>query len=109
MDHEGIIISDVPSLLSFVDALAHIERTELFRVRLVLAKPDDTRVCCISIGERHWICGPVACRAIADMIADFELTAIHVPGTDVTYAPDQTGIVDALRDCALRLEIKRLN
>jgi|ERR1700735_2195297 len=109
-DAEGVIIRDEETFGEFLQAFANIQPTQPFRVRLVSTREEGHRVAAISIGDQHWIAGPVACRLIAQVIADdVQVSAISAPGSTDLYAPDETGIVQALRDCADRLEVKRLN
>lgn len=106
---EGVIIQDEETFGEFLEALASITQATPFRVRLVSTQPDAERRCAISIGDSHWIAGPDACRAVADVIAEsVTMSAVGTGGPDF-YPPNEKGIVQALRDCAERMEVKRLN
>jgi hypothetical protein len=106
----GLIIADAETFADFLTALANISSTTPFKVRLVSISDGGKRICGLSIGDRHWMAGPQACRAIADVIAEsVTVSAISSQAGPGFYAPDESGIVQALRDAADRLDVGRLN
>lgn len=109
--NEGLIIQDEETLGDFIEVLASIDTRTPFRVRLVSMQDDAaTRICAISLGERHFLAGPKACRVVADILEnDVDMRCVaSIAGPDL-YTSDASGLIACLRDTADRLEVKRLN